>query len=254
MSLETRPDAIRQMAGLRMKVSLDSADEVLALERKSRWSGLAAHERGAIKDLVTRTLLSQSVSAGRVAAQVIAKIGAIEIQPDANSWPELLPGLFSIVENQSLGVAPRAAALTTLGYLLEELDVYDESPLEQAEVDRFLTVVHSAMAVGSPQPVQLAAVKAMLNALPFVATNFEDSHAQERNSIMAAICAASQLPCTLDVREVSFECITKVAELYYDHLDPYMATLAPLTFAAAAGQEEVRSQYICVMLNGKERG
>lgn len=267
---DARPEEVRQAAGMRLKVSLDSTvrqraayalrraarprarahppplnlflfplqDEALAAERRARWTSLPLPERKVVKDLVTATLSSASRLAGLAAAQVISKIGAAEILPDSNTWPELLPGLFSFAESAALPVDARAAALTTLGYLLEELDRHAESPLQQADVDRCLTVVCGSMAAGAPPPIALAAAKAMFNALPFVATNFDDAHSAERDSIMTAVCGASQLPAALPTREVAFQCIERIAELYYDKLSPYMATLAQLTFTAAKGTEE----------------
>ncbi len=147
--------------------------------------------------------------------------------------------------NATVPEVPRAAALTALGYVLEELDAYEESPFEQATVDQVLTVICSSMAPAAPASVQQAAVVAMCNALPFVSANFSDAaRTAERDSIMQAVCGATQSP-HLPVREASFMCIEKIAELYYDHLAPYMEALAGLTFAAAKSarpEDEVRGR------------
>lgn len=210
------------------------------MERRERWLSLNAVVRKSIKDLITSTLGATTPLARSAAAQVIAKVGAIEIAPGKNQWPELLSGLFGVISRGDLPEGPRASALTALGYLLEELDAYADSPLSQPEVDAALTnicgCVHApAGAPALPLVIQRAAIDALFNTLPFVAANFEA--ANERDSIMFSVCSATQ---TSDgkVRESAFSCIERIAELYYDALGPYMKVLADLTAAAAKGADE----------------
>lgn len=198
--------------------------------------------RKSIKDLITATLGASTPLARAAAAQVIAKVGAIEIQPGNNEWPELLGGLFGVISRVDLPEGPRASALTALGYLLEELDAYTDSPLSQPEVDCALTTICACVHVPAGAPplplhIQRAAVEALYNTLPFVAANFANDRANERDSIMFAICSATQCPDT-KVRESAFQCIERIAELYYDYVGPYMKVLADLTAAAAKGADE----------------
>lgn len=69
--------------------------------------------------------------ARRGASQVIASIGGIEINPEQNSWPDALPFLLHVAQNTSYSDASRSTALNALSYLLEALDEYEESPLQQ---------------------------------------------------------------------------------------------------------------------------
>lgn len=90
--------------------------------------------------------------------------------------------------------------------MLEELDAYEESVLDQVTVDQVLTVICLSMAPTSAEQIQQAAVLAMHNALPFVAANFDDARRAERNSIMTAVCTATQAP-SQPVKEYAFQCI-----------------------------------------------
>lgn len=166
---------------------------MLKRQRRAAWQGIDADTRNRIKDNVAGTIGASQPLARMAAAQVVAKIGAIEIQPGLNTWEDLLQGLIGTAARGDLPDGPRSAALHALGYLLEELDEYDESPLMQPEVDSALTAICGCMASGAV-PVQRAAVDAMFNALPFVAENFEDKdRVSERNAIMMAICNATQV-------------------------------------------------------------
>lgn len=73
----------------------------------------------------------------------------------------------------------------------------------------------------------------------FCSENFKDEKAAERDAIMSAIMA-----CTADssgsmqVRIPAFDCLLRVAELYYSSLRPYIERLATITSTAALGAEE----------------
>lgn len=72
-----------------------------------------------------------------------------------------------------------------------------------------------------------AATIALNNALEFVKTNFENE--QERNYIMQTVCEACVSP-NMPVRIAAYECVVKIASLYYAKLAPYMHALFQLTF------------------------
>jgi importin subunit beta-1 len=75
----------------------------------------------------------------------------------------------------------------------------------------------------------LAGVVALNNSLNFAEENFGKPN--ERDMIMRTICESTQ--CTdVKVREKAFECIARVADLYYDKLTPYVDTLFQLTTQA----------------------
>jgi hypothetical protein len=84
-----------------MKVSLDAQDAALKAERRARWGSLSAPTRKAVKDQVTGAIGASGTLARSAASLVISKIGAIEIIPGENGWPELLPGLLAAATNGS---------------------------------------------------------------------------------------------------------------------------------------------------------
>lgn len=171
-----------------------------------------------------------------VTPQVISKIGVIEIQPGNNQWQDLVMGLVGTAARADIADGPREASLKALGFLLEELDEYDESPLSQQEVDAALTAICGCMAQSSTS-VQYAAVNAMYDTLPFVAENFEDAHAAERNAIMMAICSATQNESS-QIKISAFQCIGRIAQIYYDRIADYIKVLAELTATAARSKDE----------------
>ena len=209
---------------------------MLKRKRREKWQQIEPGVRKVVKDNVANSIFAAGPLARLVTPQVIAKIGVIEIKPGDNQWPDLVMGLVGTAARADLADGPREASLKALGFLLEELDEYEESPLLQNEVDAALTAVCGCMGHGSV-PVQRAAVNALYDALPFVAQNFEDDHQAERNAIMMAVCSATQVE-DADVKRSAFECISRIAELYYDHLADYMKVLAELTATAARSKDE----------------
>lgn len=90
----------------------------------------------------------------------------------------------------------------------------------------------------APPEIQRAGSEAMLHALEFASHVFESAQPAFRNSIMQAVCGGTAVP-DLATRKNSFECICKVAELYYPYLTPYMVSLYDLTLKAVEAEEEI---------------
>ena len=77
----------------------------------------------------------------------------------------------------------RQATLEALGYVCEEMGRIDQDVLEQEQINSILTAVVQGMRKDEPDSgVRLAATVALLNALEFAQTNFEN--ADERNYLM----------------------------------------------------------------------
>lgn len=79
----------RQLAGLLLKNGLAAKDPSKNQELKVRWGSLPAQSRLLVKEATTTALIFPQVDVGKAAAQVLAKIGAIEIPP--KEWPGLVP-------------------------------------------------------------------------------------------------------------------------------------------------------------------
>jgi importin subunit beta-1 len=108
--------------------------------------------------------------------------------------------------------------------------------LDPQQTNEILTAIVDGIKTGRPEPTRLAAVKALQNSLDFCSENF--AREVERNMLMTVVCEATQSTDSR-VRSASFECVCRVAELYYEHLNQgYMDALYPMTVNAIATDSE----------------
>ena len=125
--------------------------------------------------------------ARHTAALVIAKVAAIEL-PNGQ-WTELVATLLANMGQQPPNSGLRQATLEALGYVCEEMGRIDQDVLEQEQINSILTAVVQGMRKDEPDSgVRLAATVALLNALEFAQTNFEN--VDERNYLMQVMPAA----------------------------------------------------------------
>lgn len=109
-----------------------------------------------------------------------------------------------------------------------------------SDVNIILTILVENMRSDVNQGLHLAAVGALLNSLDFTSPNFEvDS---ERDAIMNAMISSTQSNVT-EIRAKSYECLTKVAENFYNKITPYLQPLFNISVNAIRNDEpEVASQ------------
>lgn len=223
----------RQAAGLYLKNVLDAKDDVLQQQKIQAWMAMDPALRAQIKDGSLGVLRSNDPVARHTSAQLVAKLGAIELP--SKQWPNLLELLLQNVTNGSEGCIH--ATLECLGYLCDELD---ENAIDEQDTNRILTAIVDGVRAERPPAIRLAAITALRNSLEFVSENFKRK--QERDHIMQKVCEATQSP-DLRTRVVAYECIATIATLYYEYLADYMDTLCKLTFSAiTSDQEEVGLQ------------
>ena len=227
-------------------------DKALQKKRMDRWEAVDPATRAQVKDLVIRTLTSGCGGARRAAAQVVGKIAFIEFKPAPSddepvpdtTWPELLGGLSGWIQNEALPEPVRAASLTALSYVVEELDRHERSPLSKDQVDAVTNLVLGALSAAPPTAeLQKEAVKALRVLLPFMTADFSPPEpgsgaaeaaewarrAPRRDAVMERVrtlAAGALLPAT---QEEAFLAAATLAELYYDAMPPYMPALAALT-------------------------
>lgn len=234
-ALSTEDFAIvgRQAAGLYLKNVLHSNDDILQHQKAEQWLALDAGIRTQIKSATLVVLKSNEAIARHTSAQLVAKIGSIELA--SKQWPELLPELMANVSSGAEGCMH--ATLECLGYLCDELD---EDAIDVNEINSILTAIVDGIRDNRPATIRYAAVTALRNSLEFIHENFKNK--SERDHIMTVICAATQSP-DLRIRVASFECIATIASLYYDFLKEYMEALCQITFnAIRSDQQEVGLQ------------
>ncbi|GAB9473868.1 Importin subunit beta [Globisporangium polare] len=223
----------RQAAGLYLKNVLDAKDDVLQQQKVEAWMAMDPSLRSQIKDGSLGVLTSNDPVARHTSAQLVAKIGSIELP--SKEWPALLETLLANVTTGTEGTIH--ASLECLGYLCDELE---ENAIDEQDTNRILTAIVDGIRADRPTAICYAAVTALRNSLEFVSENFKRK--QERDIIMSKICEATQSQ-DLRTRVVSYECIATIATLYYEYLAEYMDTLCKLTFnAITTDQDEVGLQ------------
>ncbi|XP_050208574.1 importin subunit beta-1-like [Mercurialis annua] len=226
-----KPHESRRLAGIVLKNSLDAKDAMTKEHLVQQWMAIEISVKSQIKDLLLRTLGSSVQEARHTSAQVIAKVASIEIP--RKQWPELIQSLLSNMTQQDNSAALKQATLETFGYVCEEISHQD---LEQVEVNHVLTAVVQGMNLDQHGPeIRLAATRALLNALDFAQSNFENE--MERNYIMKVVCDTA-LSKEAEIRQAAFECLVSIASTYYTVLEPYMQTLFQITSNAVKGDEE----------------
>ncbi|TYZ63272.1 hypothetical protein PybrP1_010873 [[Pythium] brassicae (nom. inval.)] len=223
----------RQAAGLYLKNVLDAKDDALQQQKVAAWMAMDPALRAQIKDGSLGVLTSSDAVARHTSAQLVAKIGSIELP--AKQWPALLETLLANVTSGAEGAMH--ASLECLGYLCDELD---DAEIDEQDTNRILTAIVDGIRAERPAAICYAAVTALRNSLEFVSENFKRK--PERDVIVGKICEATQSP-DLRTRVVSYECIAAIATLYYEYLAEYMDALCKLTFAAiTSDQDEVGLQ------------
>lgn len=223
----------RQAAGLYLKNVLDAKDDALQKQKVAAWLAMDPSLRTQIKDGALSVLTSSDAVARHTSAQLVAKIGSIELP--SKGWPALLETLLANVTGGADGAMH--ASLECLGYLCDELD---DDEIDENDTNRILTAIVDGIRAERPPAICYAAVTALRNSLEFVHENFKRK--PERDVIVGKICEATQ-SADLRTRVVAYECIATVATLYYESLSEYMDTLCKLTFAAiTSDQDEVGLQ------------
>lgn len=206
----------------------------MQLEKIEAWASLDTSIRDEIKKGAILTLNSSQAIARHTGAQLVAKLGVIELP--RKEWPGLLTTLLYNVTNGSEGT--QHATLETLGYLCDGLS--DDDVIEPADTNSILTAIVDGVRADRTNAIRLAAIKALRHSLAFIGENF--GRDAERNHIMQVVCEATQSP-DVQVRVVAFECIATIPCLYYEYLEPYMSALYELTFkAVTTDQVEVALQ------------
>lgn len=218
----------RRLAGLILKNSLDAKEETAKQQRAQQWITLDANTKNQIKMRILQTLGDATQDARHTAAQVLAKIAIIELP--RNQWADLIELLLKnmLIQDNNL----KQSTLETLGYICEEIDpdaIKDKS-------NQILTAVVQGMRKEEQNnEVRLAGTTALLNALEFVRANFEKE--MERNYIMQIVCEATQAS-DIRIRIAAYECLVKIASLYYNKLASWMQNVFNITLEAIRKEDE----------------
>eukprot|EP01114_Cavostelium_apophysatum_P022766 TRINITY_DN834_c0_g1_i1.p1 TRINITY_DN834_c0_g1~~TRINITY_DN834_c0_g1_i1.p1 ORF type:complete len:849 (-),score=280.63 TRINITY_DN834_c0_g1_i1:274-2820(-) len=233
MTNAQRPPQARQLAGLVIKNSLTAKDDVQRQHKSQRWLAVDGNLRNQMKAAILANIGSPDRDVRASAAQVVAKIGQIELP--RNAWPELVQALLANMQTEN--DALKQSTLETLGYICEDI----EEEVLAAQANQILTAVCKGIKDNN-NDVKFAGCNALFNALEFVRANFDKE--VERNYIMTVICEAASSP-EARVRVSAFECLVRIATLYYDKLGTYMQKLFNITLEAIRkDQEQVALQAV----------
>eukprot|EP00192_Tetraselmis_astigmatica_P009547 CAMPEP_0117667886 /NCGR_PEP_ID=MMETSP0804-20121206/11224_1 /TAXON_ID=1074897 /ORGANISM="Tetraselmis astigmatica, Strain CCMP880" /LENGTH=890 /DNA_ID=CAMNT_0005475679 /DNA_START=134 /DNA_END=2806 /DNA_ORIENTATION=+ len=228
-----KPGDSRKLAGIILKNQLDSKDEGKKMDMCARWIALDVALKAQIKAHLLQALGSgSSKDAGSAAAQVIAKIAAIELR--RNEWPELVNTLLTYMQGSNSIM--KQTTLDALGYVCEEMAAIKEEVLDQETVNNILTaVVHGMRQEETDNAIRLSATSALCNALEFAESNFEKQ--DERDYIMKMVCEGCLCP-EVEVRIKSFECLVAIAADYYEKLPGYITAIYQLSEKAIKEDDE----------------
>lgn len=218
------------LAGLMLKANLFAKDSARMKQLRANWAATDPAVKHHVKHEALKTLHSPVGDASRQAAQVIAKIAALELP--LNEWPDLIASLLNNVLSPHPHV--REASLKTLGFVCEEISEIETEV--NVDANKILTAIIQGMqSAETHDGVKLAATNALHNALEFIEANFDVP--DERNIIMTVVCecTAHSNPAN---RVAALECLVRIAELYYQHLTPYMTACFSITLEAIKGSDE----------------
>ncbi|KAH3762803.1 importin beta subunit [Pelomyxa schiedti] len=222
------PVLSRRLAGLNIKNLFTGKDEGVVAEQQARWVALDVAIKGQVKTIIMQVLSSPVADARHSAAQIINCIAQIELP--RKEWPELMPTLCqnATTTNEFL----RQSSLEAIGYICEEID--DE--LLAASSNQILTAVVSAATPDQANmDIKRIAVQALLNSLSFAKGAFERE--VERTYLMRVLLEATRAPDN-KVKEYAFQCLVKVASLYYSKLDAYIQGIFNMTILAIKNETE----------------
>jgi len=239
---ELKPVDARRLAGLILKNSLDARDKDTRAIYSQRWLSLDEETRGQVKKNLLSALSSETKEVRHVSAQVIAKVGAVEL-PNS-MWNNLVETLLNNITTPST-IGAKQASLEVLGYLCEESAI-GNIPVQVliSQSNQILTAVVQGMRFDDPAAtkeqvteVRLAATGALLNTLDYVKENFDRGN--ERDFIMQTVCEAVSYP-SPQIKQKALECLVRIVESYYMYLPAYITVLYNLVAEAmkASGEEE----------------
>jgi importin subunit beta-1 len=232
------PGHIRQQAGLALKNTLSHSHSAkVNLQLAQQWLSIDDEQtKLKIRQAILQTLHAPDKEARKTSAQVLAKIAAVELPH--NQWLDVTETLLHNITNPPSEFGFESS-LMALGFLCEEC----KAPQLTSQSNKILTAVIQGMRPTQTNPdVKLAATEALLNSLEFIHANFDSK--QERDYIMQVVCEATQFASD-KVKTKAFECLVRIASLYYHHLSAYMPAIFNITIAAAKSpQEDVAKQAV----------
>jgi len=216
---ESKQTPSRQMSAALMK-------NFITINEKSKlfWLNLENNSKDQIKDLILSTLASQDKNVRKAAGLVIAAICKVDL-PLTEKWPNLISSLCSNSYNENLNI--RHAAIETLGYMCEELNL---KSIDSNSVDAILTaLIKNITEKQINDEILFTALNAFLHCLPLAQKNF--SMQNELEIIMNALFNVCEHNMGKDlILEKVSQIFIDICEIYYDYIGSFLAKIAEFTF------------------------
>lgn len=216
---EGKQTPLRQMAAALMKNFITINEKT-----KQIWVNLENNSKDQIKNLILSTLASEDKNVRKAAGLVIAAICKVDL-PLTEKWPNLISSLCSNSYYENLNI--RHAAIESLGYLCEELNIKAIDPLS---VDSILTaIIHNFTEKQVTDEILFTALNAFLHCLPLAEKNF--SKPEELEIIMNSLFNVCENNMSKDfILEKVSQILIDICEIYYDFIGNFILKIAEFAF------------------------
>jgi importin subunit beta-1 len=239
IATEGKPIPARQTACLFLKNTLNAKSQGPQRDMHERWKTLDAGTRKFVKDNLLAAIRTPEPGIARLAAAAAAEVACVELP--FQEWPEFMGAMTEAMNAPNIPECTKLASLECLGFTCERIDevqamIPDVPELRDETVNSMLTTIVQGVQPDKSDPMRLAALNALNKSLAFVHKNMEVP--AERDFIVKnAICGAAQSSDSR-LRELAFQCLDVVAELYYDKIQEYMTEIFRLTSNAIKNDSE----------------
>ncbi|CAO0794425.1 unnamed protein product [Mucor circinelloides] len=217
-------DSVRMSAGLALKNSLAKSQSCIGILADQR-------TKHVLKSSILPLLATKPKSVANIISQLVATMATIDIP--LGEADDIVTTLVDNITQRHHPSNVKQIALQTIGYICESMQ---PELLSTHQKNALLTaIIDGSRREQLDVEVKIAAIKSLYNSLEFIRDNFEIS--MERDFIIKVICdAATPSTCsTVELQVAAYECLNKVASLYYEKLEDYMtSTLYNLTLNGMA--------------------
>lgn len=195
-----------------------------------------------IRGYVLNTLASKDPSVCNVVAQTLSQLALLELP--RGEWPDLIQNLCAACATTNPDQL-RVSALTTLGYICEDID--EASIADKASM--ILTAVVSNVAVDvKSDSVRKAGIKALQGMVDFLNPVFQVK--EQRDFLMQVVMQNCVCP-NEEVKTIAFEVLSGIIGEQYPHMAAYMEAVFQLTvplIKACTEEDDVVKQAIDVWI------
>ena len=207
MASESVPSAVRQLSGILIKNLLNnSLNDPQFLQV---WGFIGSCTKEQIRNNTLSCLASADKDVKLVACQTVACIACFDLP--VGHWPEVLKIL--IKNSTHLNFTYKLAAIRTLGYICEGLDIEN---LSKSESDSILTALVSGLEQDNQTEVRICALNAIKNSLKFFKNNFTNN---EERKILIQVLLASLQDAIIEVKKEALMVFCEIVSLYYTEIE-----------------------------------